>query len=82
MRNISMKKYWAIASLSLTSYLGFAAVTPHLNAQEAIDSESGTPLVELCNALVAEDPNIESLQCLLEQSTHLNRAKNLARQRG
>ncbi|MEM9217313.1 MAG: hypothetical protein AAGD25_23605 [Cyanobacteria bacterium P01_F01_bin.150] len=76
-----MKKYWAIASLSLTAYLGLATATPHLNAQTVADDQSASPIVELCDELAEEDPTIEPLQCLLEQSTHLNRAKNLARQR-
>lgn len=82
MRNISMKKYWAIASLSLTSYLGLATVAPQLNAQTVADGHSATTIVDLCNALAEADSTLEPLQCLLEQSTHLNRAKNLARQRG
>ena len=82
-----MKKYWAIASLSLISYLGLVTGASRLSAQEVADghvgdSSTASPIVTLCESIVEADPSVESLQCLFEQSTHLNRAKNLARQRG
>ncbi|NEP45482.1 MAG: hypothetical protein F6K35_42210 [Okeania sp. SIO2H7] len=80
--NSDMKKYWAVASLSLLSCLGVTTVAPQLNAQMVADGHSAMTIVDLCNALVEADSSVQSLQCLLDQSTHLNRAKNLARQRG
>ena len=87
MFNFGMKKYWAIASLSLISCVGLTAGAPRLNAQTIADGHSGDSITafsitELCNAIVEADETVEPLQCLFEQSTHLNRAKNLARQRG
>ena len=81
-----MKKYWAIASLSLISYLGLATGASRLNAQmvdsHTSDTAEAVSIVDLCNNLAEANDSIEPLQCLLDQSTHLNRAKNLARQRG
>ena len=79
-----MKKNCAIALLSLTSSLGLSIMSGNANAQRIADPvySSASPIVELCNALADSDQTVEPLQCLFEQSTHLNRAKNLARQRG
>ena len=73
-----MKKNYAIALLSLASLVGTASFAAPLSAQTTNDQEGIRALEELC-AVVAEE---DTFQCLLEQSTHLNRAKNLARQRG
>ena len=79
-----MKKYWAIASLTFISSLGLAATVAPSHAQMVADGHSSEPstIVELCNQLAEDDETVETLTCLFEQSTHLNRAKNLARQRG
>ncbi|NEQ97170.1 MAG: hypothetical protein F6K30_10655 [Cyanothece sp. SIO2G6] len=64
--------YGAIALLSLPTVLGLVlSPTPGL-------AQSTAPLECLCEA-VPEDDNF---QCLLDQGSRLNRAKNLARQRG
>lgn len=79
------KKYSAIALFSLMSSLGLSTLSGNANAQLVADGHAestASPIVELCNALTESDQTLEPLQCLFEQSTHLNRAKNLARQRG
>lgn len=78
MRNIGVGKYWATSSLSLMLSLGLAGFTPELKAHVVAGDHSATTIVDICKA----DSTIEPLQCLSEQSTNLNRAKNLARQRG
>lgn len=79
------KKYSAIALLSLASSFGLSVISGNANAQLVADGHAepaASPIVELCNALTESDQTLEPLQCLFNQSTHLNRAKNLARQRG
>ncbi len=82
MRNIGIKKYWATASLSLMFSLGLGGFAPQLRAHVVADSHSETSLLDLCKALAEADSNREPIQCLSEQFSNLNRAKNLARQRG
>ena len=69
-------KRGAIAALSATvATLGGAAFSPSAIAQTTASIDA---LVEICEAAPDED----SFQCLLDQSSRLNRAKNLARQAG
>ena len=82
MNTIGVKKYWMTVSFYLMFFLGTARFAPQLKAHAVADSHSETTIVELCNALAEAGSNRDFLQCLSKQSVSLNRAKNLARQRG
>lgn len=79
-----MRRIYSIATVSFFSFIGAVAVShPSDSAPALPSSQSATKqieeLVELCES--AGDSNAR-FQCLLEHSSRLNRAKNLARQRG
>jgi len=68
--------YGAIATLSATvATLAATGLGPQAIAQTTYSIDA---LVELCE----DAPSDDSFQCLLDQSSRLNRAKNLARQAG
>lgn len=76
----SVKSVITLSSLALLGTLALPAVSGFRTAAQAqVSSRTVEELAELCESFTDSDAEF---QCLLNQSSRLNRAKNLARQRG
>lgn len=78
-----MKSIKSLATVSTLALLSTLALPTVMGSQTSVQAQVSTrtieTLSELCESFT--DSNAE-FQCLLNQSSRLNRAKNLARQRG
>ncbi|MEO1520383.1 MAG: hypothetical protein AAFU78_06350 [Cyanobacteria bacterium J06633_2] len=76
-----MKSIYSTAILATASALGVVAIASNSNSAPLFEDarKNVDALVQLCQSAGDSDARF---QCLLEQGERLNRAKNLARQRG